>query len=82
MVDYLFDFGLLDQAPKAVADSDIAEVTWVPLTNIFKDKTLPPQEYGRSLSRHHVLINGVKFQIADRFGAAIKEYAKLINVSL
>ncbi len=82
MVDYLFDFGLLDHAPMAIAGSDIAEITWVPLANISKDKSIPPQEYGSSLSRYSVIINGEKCQIADRFGAAIEEYARLINIAL
>lgn len=80
--DYLFDYGECFSFPETKAGSDIAEVTWMKLRNVFKDCSVSAQEADSALSRYSVLYEDSEIPIMDHFGEVIETYAHSIGAPL
>lgn len=81
--NYLFDFGILKNAPNTQAGSDIAEVIWVPLEHLRKVNGIAPQQADSKESRYRVMLqDGTHVPLRDYHGEVIKTYAKEKGLSL
>jgi 8-oxo-dGTP pyrophosphatase MutT (NUDIX family) len=80
--DYLFDYGKSSHPPHTRAGSDIAEVRWVKLSNIYKDYSMSPQEASSNLSRYIIAGDSLETTIVDSLGEVIDQYANSINMPL